>query len=210
MPQIQITWHGHSCFTLEANGFRILLDPYEDGAVPGCAPLRQSAHQVLCSHSHHDHSWLEGVKLLPQQPSPFSVRTIAVFHDEKNGALRGENTIHIIEYDGLQVAHLGDLGHSLTPPQLETLGAIDALLIPVGGYYTIDPTQAQQIIQAVSPRVIIPMHYRRGGMGFDVLSPLEDFLALRQDVLEQKGNTLLLNRDTPAGTYVLQYQRSIS
>ena len=210
MPQIQITWHGHSCFTLEANGFRILLDPYEDGAVPGCAPLRQSAHQVLCSHSHHDHGWLEGVKLLPQQPSPFSVRTIAVFHDEKNGALRGENTIHIIEYDGLQVAHLGDLGHSLTPPQLETLGAIDALLIPVGGYYTIDPTQAQQIIQAVSPRVIIPMHYRRGGMGFDVLSPLEDFLALRQDVLEQKGNTLLLNRDTPAGTYVLQYQRSIS
>lgn len=206
MSAIQLTWHGHSCFSLEADGFRLVLDPYEDGAVPGCGPLRLSAHQVLCSHEHHDHNARSCVQLLPARPCPFAVRRAKVWHDGAQGARRGENIIHVMEYGGLRVAHLGDLGHILSGEQVQAVGPVDGILIPVGGYYTIDAAQAHQVAEQLKPRWVVPMHYRRGGLGFDVLAPLEDFLALQKDVREADGDSLTLTPDTPAGTVVLQYR----
>lgn len=93
---MKITWLGHSCFTVESQGYRIVLDPYKDGSVPGLAPVRVEADQVLCSHGHGDHCGTEGVSLRQGRPSPFTVETINTWHDDKEGALRGPNTIHVL------------------------------------------------------------------------------------------------------------------
>ena len=115
-PSIHLTWHGHACFTLAAEDYRIVLDPYGDESVPGLPPLRLAAEQVLCSHEHRDHSARETVALSGcDTPCPFVITAADCFHDEEGGALRGPNRIHVLEYGGIRIAHLGDVGHSLTP-----------------------------------------------------------------------------------------------
>lgn len=100
---ITITWHGHSCFSVSADGYSIVLDPYAPNSVPGLPPLSLSASQVLCSHGHSDHGYTDAVDLSARkQGSPFTVTVIQTFHDDQNGSLRGENRIHILEADGLR------------------------------------------------------------------------------------------------------------
>ena len=161
---MKITWLGHSCFTVESQGYRIVLDPYKDGTVPGLAPVRVEADQVLCSHGHDDHCGTEGVSLRQGRPSPFTVETIDTWHDDKNGAKRGPNTIHILSDGQCRVAHLGDLGCDLTPEQTDRLRSLTALLVPVGGFFTINATQAKKLAEEIAPTVVIPMHYRGKGL----------------------------------------------
>lgn len=170
-----ITWLGHACFSLEHEGFRIVIDPYREIPFP---PLHIEAHGVFCSHGHYDHAATETVTLLPTQESPFTVRSIPSFHDEVQGAKRGENTIRIFEAEELRVAHLGDLGHLLNEGQLAALGEIDVLLIPVGGIYTLDPQEAKQTADAIGAKLTVPMHYRRGSLGLENIADVEDFLRL--------------------------------
>lgn len=202
---LRLTWHGHSCFTVEAEGFRVVLDPYEDGAVPGLPPLRLSAHRVLCSHGHHDHGWAEGVTLLPWEgESPFVLETLDVFHDDRQGALRGENRIHVLEYGGVRLAHMGDLGHTLSPEQAAALGRVDVLLIPVGGHYTIDAEQADEVARQLGAGCVVPMHYRSGEMGYPVLGTVEAFLAFRQEVRFAEDDTVELTSALPPHTLVMR------
>lgn len=202
---MKLTWHGHSCFTIHTGGETLILDPYRDDVVPGLAPLRVEGDQVYCSHEHRDHGALE-VCTLSGKDSAVQVETIQTYHDDTQGSQRGENTIHIFSAEGLRVAHMGDLGCELTPGQKEQLQNLDAILIPVGGFYTIDAKQAQALIQSIQPRVVVPMHYRSDSFGFDVIAHLDDFLALRSDVIRHSSNTLELTKDTPAQTAVLTYQ----
>lgn len=193
---MDITWLGHACFLIRAGGYDIVLDPYTD--VPGYRPLQESAQQVLCSHHHFDHDYLEGVTLLSAtMENPFTVETMDTFHDDCEGALRGENRVHILRAEGLTVVHLGDLGHSLTKEQAARLHGCDALLLPVGGTYTIGPEEARQAAETIAPRVIVPMHYRRGGLGFAELAPLEEFMALYEpeQVHFLTGDTLTLTKN---------------
>ena len=104
------------------------------------------------------------------------------------------------------MAHLGDLGCELEPEQLEALKNLDALMIPVGGFYTIDAAQAKALVEQLKPRVTVPMHYRGENFGYDVIGPLEDYLKLCSDVVRYPDNVLTLDRDTPAQTAVLTYQ----
>ena len=200
-------WNGHSCFALDTAQGAVVLDPYQDGSVPGLSPLRLSADLVLCSHGHRDHGARETVTLTGR-PFSLQVEELPTFHDPEGGALRGPNTIHIISAEGLRVAHLGDLGCDLTPEQADKLAGLDALMIPVGGYYTIDAQQARAVAQALKPRVVIPMHYRSPAFGYDVIGPLEDYLALcgGENVVRYPGSALELTKDTPAQTAVLTYQ----
>ena len=130
---MKLTWLGHSCFAVESGGYRVVLDPYYVESYP---PLHTSANEVLCSHHHRDHDFVEAVELTPRGGSPFTVETVQAFHDDQGGALRGTNTIHVLAAEGLRVVHLGDLGHELSGEQLAPLRGCDALLIPVGGFYT--------------------------------------------------------------------------
>ncbi|MGM9618964.1 MAG: MBL fold metallo-hydrolase [Oscillospiraceae bacterium] len=190
-----VTWLGHACFALESGGYRIITDPYED--VPGYPALRAEVHALFCSHEHFDHACRAAVTLLPAPgPCPFTVTEIPSFHDEVQGAKRGTNTIRIFESEGLRVAHLGDLGHPLSEAQLAPLRGVDVLLLPVGGVYTIDPAEAKRTADAIGPGIIVPMHYRRGKLGFENIAAVEDFLSLYPEsrVRRLSGNTFTPQR----------------
>lgn len=199
---MRVTWLGHSCFRLESGGCSLVLDPYSDGAVPGLAPLRAEADAVYCSHDHRDHGAKNSVDLTGR-PCTLSVETIDCFHDDKRGLLRGKNRIHIVSDGKVRVAHLGDLGHRPNKAALEKLHGVDALLIPVGGYYTIDAATAAKLCDTIAPRVVIPMHYRLGAIGYDVIAELSAFTKLRSDVTTYSTNTLVLSPQTPMQTAVL-------
>ena len=200
---MEIIWNGHSCFTVKTQEGSVVLDPYEDGKVPGLRPLRLEADAVLCSHEHGDHNFRAGVSLTGK---PFGARVEAIpsWHDEVCGRKRGSNTIHVLYAEGMKLVHLGDLGTELNREQIETLAAPDVLLIPIGGYYTINAAQALEIVEQLRPRVTVPMHFRRGGMGYDVIATPDEFLSRCPNVVEYPGNTLTVDKETPAQTAVLQ------
>lgn len=201
---MKLIWHGHSCFTVETDGGSAVFDPYSDGAVPGLAPLRLTADAVYCSHDHRDHNARELVTLTGRSPA-FTVETVACHHDDRLGLLRGKNTIRILSAEGMRVAHLGDLGHRLRGEALKKLHGVDALLVPIGGYYTIDPATAKKIAEDVEARVVIPMHYRLGKMGYDVIAELSDFTKLFDRVINYGSNVFELTAGTAAQTAVLRY-----
>ena len=199
---MEITWNGHSCFTVKTQEGSVVLDPYEDGKVPGLGPLRLEADAVLCSHEHGDHNFRAGVSLTGK---PFGARVEAIpsWHGSGCWRKRGPNTIHILYAEGMKLVHLGDLGTELNREQIETLAAPDVLLIPIGGYYTINAAQALEIVEQLRPRVTVPMHFRRGGVGYDVIATPDEFLARCPNVVEYPGNTLTVDKETPAQTAVL-------
>lgn len=198
-----ITWLGHACFLLESGGYRLLLDPYRE--VPGLPDTEAEADAVFCSHGHFDHAHTQHVTLSGRGPGPFSVQEIPSFHDEVRGAKRGENCIRRFTAEDLTVVHLGDLGHQLDPRQLAAVGRADVLLLPIGGTYTLDGREAKAVVDAIAPRVVIPMHYRRGSVGFDVLETLEAFLPLfpQELVRVYDSSSLTLTADMPQQVAVL-------
>jgi len=200
---LKLTWLGHACFALEAENYRILLDPYAPGYVPGLGMVKTSANKVLCSHQHADHAW-QGIAVpLNEIHCPFTITAIPSFHDDAMGSQRGLNTIHVIEYNGLRIAHLGDLGHDLDDDDIDALGKLDVVLIPIGGTYTLDCQQASDLVDRLQVKTVIPMHYRRGSVGFDVLQTLQEFLILRPGYQEMPGCEVEITEDMPETTLVL-------
>ena len=161
-----ITYYGHSQFLLEGeDGYRLFTDPSEIG-YPMCEDAVDCA---TGSHGHHDHNAvgsLQGAPRVIDRAGEYgvsrgvTVTAIDSVHDERGGALRGNNLIIRIDMDGLSIVHLGDQGDQLTEAQVKALGRVDVLLIPVGGYYTVDAVGAAAIARALNPAVILPMHYK--------------------------------------------------
>ncbi len=205
---MKITWYGHSCFLVETAEGSAVLDPYGPGSVPGLRLPPLTADLVLCSHGHRDHGYREAVSLSGKSAG-LRVTEIPCFHDEEGGALRGVNTIHVLEADGLRLAHLGDLGHMLSPEQLRALGRVDILLIPVGGHYTIGPETAAELAEAVGAGITVPMHYRGEGFGYEVIGPVEPFLKKRGGKLLRLDSSVLRPEEieTPA-TVLLRCPRA--
>ena len=135
---------------------------------------------------------------------PFTVRTAATCHDPQGGALRGSNTVHVLTAGGITLAHLGDLGHQLTPEQLSAIGPLDGVLVPVGGFYTIDAQEAKAVCDSLSPQWIIPMHYHHAPYGLPQVGPVEPFLAQFSQVTRLTGNSLELTK-TLSGIIVPSY-----
>lgn len=203
--KLTITWLGHSCFKVESEGYSVVFDPYLDGKVPGLKPLRVEADEVLCSHEHGDHNYREAVTLRKRGvESPFQIQEIFTYHDEEKGKLRGETIIRILDDKTFRIAHMGDLGCELTKEEMEQLKGLDVMMIPVGGYYTIDAAQARQLIEHVTPKVVIPMHYRGMGFGFDVLDSVNEFLGLCQNVVRYQ-NIIEITKDMPGQVAVMTF-----
>lgn len=202
-----IQWLGHACFRLEAQGYAIVLDPYRDGTVPGLRPLRAMANEVLCSHQHDDHGYVQAVTLQKAtQPSPFTVTRVDSFHDDAGGAKRGRNTIHVLEAGGIRVCHLGDLGHTLDDAQIHAIGRVDVLLLPVGGFYTIDAPTAKAVAASLGAQVIIPMHYRTDAAGLAAIDTLESFLDLCDTIDYAASDTVIIGTQERPRVLVLAYQ----
>lgn len=199
---MKLTWYGHSCFLVETELGSVVFDPYAPGSVPGLSLPPLAADAVICSHGHADHAYSAGVALSGREPG-FSVTHLECFHDDRRGALRGKNTATLIEAEGIRLLHLGDLGHELSPEQLAALGRVDVLLLPVGGYFTIDAAAADKTARALGAHVVIPMHYRGEGFGYDVIAPVEDYLKLADNVRRFDTNTLTLSQPLDAMTAVL-------
>ncbi len=204
MSKITIQWHGHSCFSVTADDYTIVLDPFADGSVPGLPNLALHANRVLCSHEHSDHSCTDAVTVTEKENSPFHVLKIDTFHDDAQGSKRGPNRIHILEAHGIRVVHFGDLGCMLTAEQTELLKKADVLMIPIGGFYTIDAAQAKEIVSALNPRVVIPMHYRSDSFGYPVIGRLDEFTKYYHNVVTYEGDTIVVDAETKGQTAVLK------
>lgn len=200
---VRLTYRGHACFEVTCGEYTIVVDPYVE--VPGYGELKLKGQEVLCSHQHFDHNAVEYVEISENGISPFTVTAFDVPHDDCDGAKRGRNLIRIFEADGLRVAHLGDVGCMPEPAVLEQLKGLDAVMIPVGGTFTVDAREADKIANVIGAKVVIPMHYRLGDLGFDSIGALEEFTALRQDVKDYPGNTVEITADMPAQTAVLRF-----
>ena len=157
-------------------------------------------------HGHGDHAFVEAVRLNTAAGAvPYTVETLETDHDDQGGTLRGKNKIHIFRFDNLSVAHLGDLGHMPGEAIREKLRRIDCLLIPVGGFYTVGPDVAEQIVRAVIPKVTVPMHYRTEDTGFDVLAHLSDFSS-RFEQVNTCVNTYTLTGEEKEEILVMHYK----
>lgn len=199
---MKLTWMGHACFLLESAEGRVVFDPYEPESVPGLTLPELSADIVLCSHDHHDHRYASGVKQSKMRPG-FTVEKVHSFHDEEHGAKRGDNTIHIVTAEGKRIVHMGDIGHVLTPEQVRAIGIPDVLMVPVGGYYTVDAVGAKRICDMLNPRVIVPMHYRGQGFGYEEISELMPFTDQFDHVTVLETNALEIS-DALSGVVVPQ------
>ncbi|MBQ3156193.1 MAG: MBL fold metallo-hydrolase [Clostridia bacterium] len=179
---------GHAKFLIELeNGMRIVTDPYD--ASCGYPVTEVPADVVLVSHGHHDHS---AVDTIPGQPRVIdapgeydlgdgvTVTAVPSFHDDAQGHKRGSNLLFSLRAEGLNAVHLGDLGHLPTQEQCRLLGRTDVLMMPVGGFYTIDAATAKETAALLQARVVLPMHYRTAANADWPIAPVEEFLALSE------------------------------
>ncbi|MGI6145877.1 MAG: hypothetical protein GX183_00765 [Firmicutes bacterium] len=205
LERTEITWHGHSCFTLVMeNGLRVVTDPFDESI--GLSVPALVADVVTISHDHFDHNNADAVKGSPEVLrgrvdrviGGVRFRSVESSHDEADGAKRGSNDMFVIETDDFRVCHMGDLGEVLSDRQVMALGNVDVLLIPVGGYYTIDAEQAWRVVERVRPRAVIPMHYRTDGLKLNV-STADSFVGKFNRVQRMEGATWAVRRaDLPA------------
>lgn len=183
---------GHAKFLIELeNGLRIVTDPYD--ATCGYPVTDISADVVLVSHGHHDHSavnTVRGVETVIDAagtyalPEDVTIRAVEADHDDAGGSKRGKTLLFCIEAEGLRVMHLGDLGHVPTEAQLAALGSADVLMIPVGGFYTIDAPTAVTVAGLLNARVVLPMHYKTSANADWPIAGIEAYTALCDEPVE--------------------------
>jgi len=178
---LEIVWLGHSCFQLKGKDITIITDPFDCGS--GYTMGKVSADVVTVSHHAPDHSNVEAVGGNPNivdGPGEYEIRGVFITgvatRRDKVKASQGErNTAYLIEMDGLTVCHLGDLGHILTPEQVEQMNDADVLLIPTGGNNTINASQAAEVVSQIEPRIVVPMHFKTEVTTLQ-LDPISKFL----------------------------------
>jgi len=188
---VAIRWFGQSMFLLTSpGGTEFLLDPF--GSIGYALPPPLAVDAATITHEHPDHNndalamtparvlrglTSEGWADIDETIGDVQVRTLRAYHDDQQGAVRGRNAIFVFEVAGLRIAHLGDLGHQLDDAQRAALGGpVDVLMVPTGGGFTIDPAGATELMTALRPAIVFPMHYRTPAISLP-LAPLEDFTA---------------------------------
>lgn len=209
---MKIIWLGHASFIIATGGKKIITDPFDESV--GYPTGRLEGDIVTVSHDHHDHNAFNLVKGHPRvlkETGLFEIdgiqfKGIASFHDQARGQKRGPNIIYRIFSEGINLVHLGDLGHALTQEQVKEIGQVNILLVPVGGKYTVDASGAFTITEQLKPDIIIPMHYSTPHLSFE-LAPVEDFTARFNKVVKKPYMELNAN-DLKKATkvIVLDYQ----
>jgi L-ascorbate metabolism protein UlaG (beta-lactamase superfamily) len=215
---MKVKWLGHSCFLITSKGgVRIVSDPYAVGGGINYSPIKETADVVVVSHDHGDHSNVSAVQGKPEVVKGSSTKTtkgiqfkgVSSYHDASQGEQRGSNTIFCFNVDDLRLCHLGDLGHALSPAQVNEIGAVDILFIPVGGFFTIDGNVASQVCDQLRPKVVIPMHFRTPKCAYPI-GGVEDFLKGKKNVRRVEGSEVEFEReDLPAATEIVLLQPAL-
>ena len=221
---MQIIWKGQSCFQILSNQGKnnhvsIVIDPFDEAT--GLRVPKLEADIVLVTHQHHDHNNVKAVSSSPgssespfliQGPGEYEIKEVFVqgipaFHDSVGGKERGTNTIYVIEAEELRICHLGDLGQKeLTSDQIEKIGEVDVLMVPVGGVYTISAKEAVKIMSQIEPSIIIPMHYQLPKlkiklegldkflktMGIKRLEPTQKLSVKKKDISAEEAKIVIL------------------
>ncbi|MCL2148744.1 MAG: MBL fold metallo-hydrolase [Methanomassiliicoccaceae archaeon] len=200
---MRVKWHGHSCFEFISQGVSVIVDPH-DGKSIGIKPPVSKAGIVLISHDHFDHNAQRAVKgehavlaaeTGTKEVGGLTVECLPSFHDDKGGALRGANTIHKFAMEGITVCHCGDLGDVPSDEVVGAMRGVDILFVPTGEVYTLPIPRLRELIAAVDPKVVVPMHYRVGGLTIP-LKTLDDFLeGVPEDTIVHVGNEVELSSD---------------
>ena len=212
---MKIKWFGHSSFLIESErGIKIITDPFDETL--GYKLPRIKVNIVIVSHEHFDHNYIKGIKgnpvvfkgIIREELHKIEFRGISSYHDSVCGAERGPNTMFVIKADGLNLCHLGDLGHILSKDKLIEIGSVDILFIPIGGTYTIDNVQATQIVHDLKPKITIPMHYKTEAIQFPI-DPISSFILNKDNVITLESTDFEINKDnlaTDNQIVVLQYE----
>ncbi len=209
-----ITWLGYSCFKIQTKNATILIDP--PAPEIGYKIGKQNVEIALITHEHFSHNnrdVIGGEALIFDKPGEFEAKDIFVYgipsyHDKKSGEERGQNTMFLIEAEGISVAHLGDLGHPLTTEEKERLSDVDILMIPVGGGDSLGYKEAVEVINQIEPRIIIPMHFQISEqktklegvdkfakeMGVSPKAELDKLKISAKDLPEEKTQTIILQK----------------
>lgn len=214
---MDITWYGQACFKIKGKSTSIVIDPFDPEFTGLKMPKEFESRIVLSTHSHKDHGNIQGISgspLIINGPGDYeafgvSITGVETYHDAVSGAERGKNTLYHILIDGINIVHLGDLGHLLTEEQTSNIDSTDILLIPVGGVYTINAESAAKVVAQLEPKIVIPMHYLLPGLKFD-LATVEQFLkemgaesvepvsklSITKDKLPEETTVVLLNKSS--------------
>lgn len=180
---MDIYWYGQACFKIKGKSAAVVIDPFDQEMLGLKLPKDLESQVVLSTHFHKDHNNIGAVAGNPlvisgpgeYEKSGISITGIPTFHDANEGAERGPNTIYHFLVDGVNIVHLGDLGHVLTDEQVSQIDNTDILMVPVGGVYTIDGETAAKVVAQLEPKIVIPMHYGIEGLKIKLNSP-ESFL----------------------------------
>jgi L-ascorbate metabolism protein UlaG (beta-lactamase superfamily) len=198
---LQIRWHGHSCWEI-TNDKTLVTDPHDGKSIGIPAP---SVHGdiILVSHNHYDHNSVknverEGSKVITdfrkRKIDDFEIYGIGSFHDEESGTKRGENIIYKFKVAGINFCHLGDLGHALDENTVSKIGQVDVLFTPIGGTFTVDDKKAWNVIKKIKPKIIVPMHYKIGGLSLPIAG-IDSFLKQNPYRLLHVGNEIEIDKE---------------
>ncbi len=211
---MKIKWLGHSSFLItNERGINILTDPFDETL--GYPMTKEKINIITISHEHYDHNNTMGIKGKPvvlkgpvnRDTHKMIIKGLLSYHDSVYGKYRGENTIFVIKTDNMVLCHLGDLGHLLDDSQLGEIAHVDILFIPVGGHFTINHLQANQVIEQIKPKIVIPMHYKTDAIKWSI-DPLSVFLNKKQNIKIIGKNFFEINKSTlpdKTSIYVLNY-----
>jgi len=204
---MRIIWHGHSCFEV-SDKVTVVIDPH-DGKSLGIKTPSVRADVLLISHDHFDHNCSRIVKgdfVTMREPGKKELKGVKVqglpaYHDDAEGTKRGKVTLFRFEIGGIRFCHCGDLGQDLSDQQVQALGKVDVLFVPVGGVFTLDGAGAQRLVDRLQPKVVVPMHFRIGGLSLSIQT-VDGFLAgIPENKVRRVGNEVELEKeDLPEDT----------
>ncbi len=223
-PGVMLQYFGHSCFLVTDSKSRtVATDPFD--ASVGYEVPRLSAEVCLVSHGHHDHNNVAAVVGSPTvvqaagETDALGIPVVGVtapHHESGQNEGRGDVVMFRWTMDDIRLIHLGDLGDSLSPDQIEALGPADVLMVPVGGFYTIDANKAVQAAQDLRARFVIPMHYKTDATSANLpIAPVADFLRILPGawmLTESDANSVTITKaevdraDAPTRVIVLNYK----
>lgn len=215
---MKVKWLGHASFLITSeDGIRIITDPYATGMGISYGDIKEAADIVTVSHEHGDHNNVDTVLGNPlvvkdagnQEVKGIPFKGIASYHDDAGGSQRGPNTIFCFTVDDVKLCHLGDLGHQLSEQQVGDIGEVDVLLIPVGGFFTIDATVAGDITEKLKPKVVIPMHYSTDKCAYPI-SGVDDFLQGKANVKKMDTSEVELKKsELPATAEIVVLRHAL-